>query len=220
MIPKEIEPPMDLVVFEISEKTPIDRLETWSSQRWPSSGTKIVAEDIVNNAAELTMASDKEIDFELVLRNIKVYRHGSGVYSGRRAIAVHSARTIGGIAVALGLSMHDPPLVVLSGIYFSESESVKNNSSLNDFRKIMIEVTEGYARDTLPSPDLYMKILRSLFIEKTQNTKRRTGQLLQTGNIEEVYNMINPRGAFVMSRTRQFPKATTSSILTPPNPSI
>ena len=218
MTPKELGPAMNLSRPQISKKTPIDQLITWSSQRWPSSATEVVARDIVNNAAELIMARDKGIDFEFVLRNIKVDRHGSGVYFGRSAIAVNSARTIGGIAVALGLPMHDPPLVVVSGIYFSES--VKNNSSLNDFRKIMIEVTEDYARDTLPSPDLYMKILRSLFIEKTQNTKRRTGQLLQRGNIEEVYNMINPRGAFVMSRTRQFPKATTSSILTPPNPSI
>lgn len=218
MTPKELEPAMDLSRPQISKKTPIDQLSTWSSQNWPSSGMKRVAMDIFNNAVELTR--DKEIDFELVLRNIKVDRHGSGVYSGRSAIAANPARTIGGIAVALGLSMHDPPLVVVSGIYFSESESVKNNSSLNDFRKIMIEVTEDYGRNTLPSPDLYMQILRSLSIEKTQNTKIRVGRLLQKGNIKEAYNMINSRGAFVISRTRQCSKATTSSILTPPNPSI
>lgn len=216
MIPKEIEPSMDLAVFEISEKTRYQQLQEWSSNRWPYEGRKMVARDIVNNVAELTR--DKEINFEFVLKKIKVYRSGSGVYYGESAIAINTARTIGGIAVALGCSMDDPRLVVISGMCLSEG--VKNESSLEDFRNIMTEATESYGREMLPSPDLYMEILRSLLMEKIQNTKIKVGKLLQDGKIEKVYNMINSRGAFVISPRQSLPKTTTSSILTPPKPLI
>lgn len=216
MIPKEIEPVMDLVVFEISEKTPYKQLQKWSSQNWPSDSTKMVTRDIVNNVVELT--SGKEIDFCLVLKNIKVNRYDSGVYSGRAAIAVNAARTVGGIAVALGCSMDDPRIVVISGMCLIKM--AKDESSLEDFRNIMTEAIGNYGKNMLPEPDLYMEILQSLFTEKIQNTKIKVGKLLQNGNIEEVHKMINSRGNFEISRMPQSPKTTTSSILTPPNPSI
>lgn len=215
MIPKEVEPAMDLDVPEISLKTPIERLREWSSNIGQNERTTRIAKDIISNAKELLVGRD--INLDLVLEQIKTSAFNS-IYVGHRAIATSYARTIGSIGLALGCSMHDPQLVYLSGVCLSHSVKDKNIVP-EGFRETMIKVTNDYGANTLLKPEVYMPILQYLFAirgERASWVRVGTGKLLQENKIDEAYRMVSLRDDFETKLRLLFPKTTTSSILTPP----
>lgn len=188
MTAKELEPATALDIPEISKKTQIEQLRTWSSQKWPSDGSRGVAADIVKNGKELLAGSN--IDWKLVLSSIHV-QQVSSTQVGEAAIAANDARTIGGFAVAAGWAMHDPAIVYLSGIYLANRAGDK----LEDFRTTMRQAAVAYGEKVFPKADLYMKTL-DLLLELRDRSRRRNiithvAPLLREGNIEEAYKTVS-----------------------------
>jgi hypothetical protein len=96
MIHGESEPTRSSGVFKISPKINSEQLIIWSKQKWPSEGRRRLGAEIIKNGQELLAA--RNIDWELVLRNMRVVQLGT-VYYGEAAIAVRDAQIIGALAV-------------------------------------------------------------------------------------------------------------------------
>jgi len=199
MISKDFEQRMILEVPLISPKIPNSRLEEFSRQRWLSDDAKAVAKDIVQNAKELLIGGNT--DWELVLGSIRAQKLNI-VQFGEAAIAADSARTIGALAVYAGWSMHDPPIVYLSGRLIADR--VKNGENLGDFKNRMLEAAINYGNKVLPHADFYIEILDFLLQPKDRGKYgfiiRKVAPLLREGNIEGAYNMINPRDDLVRKK--------------------
>jgi len=216
---KEGERQMGLDVPRISEKTLNMVLKKWSTENWKSDPRKYVASDIINNGKELLLGSN--VDWSLVLGSINAAREGGyGGYTqvGEAAIAVNGARFIGGLVAHAGWSMHDPQSVYLSGKYLAQI------AKLEDFKTTMTSASVSYGRKTLPEAELLMKTLDLLLehpnIRKHSKLVGKIIDLLCKGDIQGAHNIVSSLGDLVSRRAPDFSKATTSSILTPPNPGI
>ena len=183
-------------VPDISKKTSNAQLKKYSSQRWISYGIIQIASDIVINGKELLV----DWDWELVLgsiKDVKEYNNRLPQF-GEAAVRANGARFIGGLAAHAGWSMHDPPVVCLSGKYLAHV------ASLEDFKTAMIQAAVSYGEKTLLEAKLLMKTLDFLLELQDRNRHRdaikTVASLLGKGNIEEAYNIIKPRDDLVRRR--------------------
>ncbi len=187
---------LSLEIPNISEKTSIKILQDWSHQRWPSDAKMHVAADMVKNCQELL--AKKNIDWKLVLRNIRI--ENFGLQFGESAIANSEAHIVGPLAAQVDWPMHRPEIVYLSGKCIASRVSEK----LEDFKKTMLETAIVYGQKTIPNANLCMEVLDYILEIPNRNKERHTIKqlyaLLREGNTEGAYKTMQSRRDFVSKR--------------------
>jgi len=195
MRPKEGERQIGLGESQISQKTPVETLQRWVGERWRSEGRKRVAHDIVGNVRELRIVSEPELSTVLQsIRHFSQFNQGTK-FVGENAIAVNSARTIGGLGATANWPMHAPQMVYLSIKCLIDMAG--SGSELETLKSKMREGAIDYIDEHLPSPDLYFDILDFLSQPRhgtgkinMQGVVRDLVFLLGAGNIEGAHNKI------------------------------
>lgn len=195
---RELEKQMDLKepqIFTISPKTSAATLQRWARERWRSEDRKGVAKDIVGNVRELSIVSEPELN--RVLQSIHYFSQFNQCRKsfGQDAIAVNSARTIGGLGALANWPMHAPQMVYLSIKCLIDMAG--SGDELEALKRKMREGALDYGDEHLPSPYLYIEILD--FLSQPRNGTGKTNiqgfvkdlaSLLGAGNVDGVHNKI------------------------------
>ena len=192
MILRESEPTRLLDVPVISPKTSVETLQRWAGEHWRIGGRKGVTQNIIENVRELRIVNEYELN--TVLLSIRYFKPNS-LYTGEDAIAVDSARLIGGLGALANWPMHAPQMVYLSARCVGAMEERGDEP-----KALKIKISKGainYAKEYLPSPDLYIEILD--FLSQPRNRTGRTSKgfiekaisLLGEGNVEVAHRLMN-----------------------------
>lgn len=171
--------------FDISPKSTAEWLSSQNFSLRDVDNLKIVTDDIVLNAAELTRG---EINWDYALKKV-VCNGGWKQPVGREAVAKLAAPGIGTIGSKLKRAMDDPYMVYLSADFFRDYYAAKNKV----WSDILKDTLSEYADQAIPDRE-YLRILCAVRGENKSQNRQMMIDWLATDQIDKVRASLQREG--------------------------